>query len=128
MQYFFERLRGEREVLGFTQDVMAEKVGVSKRSYCAYEAGETAPSAKLLTALANMGVDIAYLLTGERSRPVPSTYDQPPEERALLSDYRTTDAQGKALIRAAASTAARAAHANPTATAARSPRIRRRAA
>ncbi|MDD5028499.1 MAG: helix-turn-helix transcriptional regulator [Rhodoferax sp.] len=67
LQLFFERLKAERQNLGLNQDDMAKKVGVSKRSYCAYEAGETAPSAKLLASLALMGVDIAYILTGQRT-------------------------------------------------------------
>lgn len=70
LQLFFERLREERERLGFTQDEMVEKTRVSKRSYCAYESGETAPSAKLLTALINIGMDVPFLLTGQRSAPV----------------------------------------------------------
>lgn len=64
LQHFSERLEKVRLDRGLTQDVMAKQIGVSKRSYCAYESGETPPSAKLLTALAGMGVDIAYLLTG----------------------------------------------------------------
>lgn len=64
LQLFFDRLKAERVKRGSTQDDMAAALGVSKRSYCAYEAGETAPSAKLLAALASMNIDIAYLLTG----------------------------------------------------------------
>ena len=64
LQLFFERLKTARLDRGLTQDAMASAVGVSKRSYCAYEAGETAPSAKLLAALALMNIYVAYLLTG----------------------------------------------------------------
>jgi len=109
MQDFFKRLRDEREALGLTQDVMAKKVGVSKRSYCAYEAGETAPSAKLLAALANMGVDIAYLLTGNRSRPAPPKYVAPPDEERLLDAYRHSSAEVRAVIMGATKAAALAA-------------------
>lgn len=85
LQLFFERLKEERLRLSMTQDELAAKVGVSKRSYCAYESGETSPSAKLLAALAGMGVDVAYLLTGHRSPGVPSLT---PEESALLDNFR----------------------------------------
>jgi len=118
-----DRIKEERERLSF-----AALAGATKHSQINWEKGVAFPNAAVLAAWAEVGLDVAYVVTGERSRPVPPTYDQPPEERALLSDYRTTDAQGKALIRAAASTAARAAHADPTASAARSSRIRRRAA
>jgi len=121
MQLFFGRLREEREARGLTQDAMAKNVGVSKRSYCAYEAGETAPSAKLLAALASMGVDVAYLLTGQRTPtshlsvvPAPPLRpDVNAEEARLLSDFRLCDAQGKAVIRAASRAAAQAAGAHP---------------
>ena len=84
LQLFFERLREERDALGFTQEAMAEKAGISKRSYCAYEAGETAPSAKLLAALALMGVDVAYLLTGQRA----GGASAPPPPRAVSEGDR----------------------------------------
>lgn len=85
LQLFFERLKEERFRLELTQDELAAAVGVSKRSYCAYEAGETAPSAKLLAALVGMGVDIAFLLTGQRSPGAPALT---PEESALLDNFR----------------------------------------
>ena len=109
LQLFFERLREEREARRFTQDVMAMRVGVSKRSYCAYESGETAPSAKLLAALADMGVDVVYLLTGHRNKPVVETFDLSPRQRALLDNYEHTDEQGKKIIEATASAAAKPA-------------------
>lgn len=64
---FGRRLEAIRTSRSLTQDVIAKQLGVSKRSYCAYEAGETAPNAKFLAALAAMGVDIAYVLTGMRA-------------------------------------------------------------
>ncbi len=93
MQYFYLRLREAREALGKTQDEMAEFSGLSKRSYCAYEAGETQPSAKLLAALAAAGVDIAYILTGARSAPIESTLTR--REQALLVNYRASTEDGK---------------------------------
>lgn len=64
LDFFSKRLREERKRLGFIQDVMAKKGGVSKASYCAYEAGTTKPSIDFLIALATSGVDTQYLLTG----------------------------------------------------------------
>ena len=101
LQLFFERLRAERERLRLTQDEMVVKTGVSKRSYCAYEAGDTAPSAKLLAALVEAGFDVPYLLTGTRSTPVESQLS--PRAQALLANYEATDDAGKKHIEAAAS-------------------------
>lgn len=104
LQLFFERLREERDALGFTQEAMAEKAGISKRSYCAYEAGETAPSAKLLAALALMGVDVAYLLTGQRTGgasapPPPRAVSE--GDRILLDNFHAAPAQVQAGVKTA---------------------------
>lgn len=88
LQLFFERLRAERERLRLTQDEMVMKTGVSKRSYCAYEAGDTAPSAKLLAALVAAGLDVPYLLTGTRSQTVAEVALLPEDERIMLDNYR----------------------------------------
>lgn len=64
-----DRLVKERESLKLTQDEMAARCGLSKRSYCAYEAGETQPKAPFLAALSNAGVDVLYVLTGKRQAP-----------------------------------------------------------
>ena len=104
LQLFFERLREERDALGLTQEAMAEKAGISKRSYCAYEAGETAPSAKLLAALALMGVDVAYLLTGQRTGgasapPPPRAVSE--GDRILLDNFHAAPAQVQAGVKTA---------------------------
>ncbi|GEQ77441.1 hypothetical protein CTTA_4446 [Comamonas testosteroni] len=68
LQEFGGRLAATRTSLQLTQDEMADRLGVSKRSYCAYEAGDTSPNAKILAALAECDVDLAYLLTGRKSQ------------------------------------------------------------
>jgi transcriptional regulator with XRE-family HTH domain len=105
LQYFFERLKFERELLGFTQDEMVVKTGVSKRSYCAYEAGDTAPSAKLLAALVMAGIDVPYLLTGQRSQPIESSLTR--REQSLLANYGASDEAGKKIIEGTALLAAK---------------------
>lgn len=90
LQLFGERLRAEREKIHATQDQMAALVGVSKRSYCAYEAGETAPSAKLLAALADIqAISLAYLLTGKtlEERALEGAATMPTRLRALREEH-----------------------------------------
>lgn len=90
LQDFGERLRVERVRLGATQDEMAVKLNVSKRSYCAYEAGETAPSAKLIAALAEVeGVALDYLLTGKtlQERAAQAAAGMPARLRALREEH-----------------------------------------
>ena len=67
---FCGRLKETRIKLEKTQLDMAKDVGISKRSYYAYESGETPPSPKLLTALAEMGIDVSYLLIGKPVNPL----------------------------------------------------------
>lgn len=104
LQLFFERLKAERQNRGLNQDDMAKKVGVSKRSYCAYESGETAPSAKLLAALALMGIDIAYILTGQHTGSASATTParaMNEGDRILLDNFHAAPAQVQAGIKTA---------------------------
>jgi len=118
------RLKEERERLGLTQPAFAELAGAKKRTLIDWEGGVSSPTAVQLAALATHGADVLYILTGQRNpnpsapRPTPPRYIPPPptaEEQALLSDFRTTDSQGKRIIRATASAAARAVHADTSA-------------
>lgn len=94
LQLFSERLKDDRVQRGLTQDQMALAIKMSKRSYCAYEAGETSPSAKLLEALASMGSDVGYLLTGQRTGGVKPTLTGDEEE--LLELFRAAPLAVKA--------------------------------
>lgn len=58
------RLLAERKRLLRTQDDFASIGGVSKRAYCNYESGERECGSNFLAALAKIGVDVQYLLTG----------------------------------------------------------------
>lgn len=60
-----ERLVEERKRLGLTQARFAELGGVSKRSQIAYEQGRP-PTTDYLVAIAAAGVDVLYVVTGER--------------------------------------------------------------
>jgi len=95
MSDFSERLRTARGAMDLTQDAMAARVAIPKRSYCAYEAGETVPSAKLLTALAQIGIDVGFLLTGKRSGADGLAHDA----ALLLSDYSACDPRDKETLR-----------------------------
>ena len=107
LQLFSERLKEAREQVPLTQDEIALKTGIPKRTYCAYEAGEIAPSAKLLTALAIMGMDISYLLTGQRTGAAAPVLNR--EEAALLDNYRHCPPEGQACIKATSAAFAQSA-------------------
>jgi len=61
-----DRLREAREALGLSQQAMAERCGIVVRSQRNYESGERSPDATYLAALAAIGADVTYVLTGER--------------------------------------------------------------
>ena len=67
-----ERLRGERTKLGYTQEKMAEKLGMSLTYYGQIERGISGISLeKLVLAHECLNIDPTYLLTG-KERPVVS--------------------------------------------------------
>lgn len=106
MPVLSDRLREVRESLGLSQQALADKAGVTARSQRNYEAGERAPDANYLTAIAAAGADVLYILTGQRSQPIPESASLPPRVRALVDNYEHTDESGKKIIEATASAAA----------------------
>lgn len=85
-----EHLREERKRLGFTQQEMAELIGVRQEMFSKYERGQASPGGDALAAFAGIGGDVQYVLTGQRSSS-PMT----PEEKELLSIFRKLDLRGK---------------------------------
>lgn len=91
------RLKEERERLAWSQAVLAEVATVSKRSVAAWESGETAPGADVLALLSVKGVDVLYVLTGQRTPQAVGTLSA--EESALLDNYNHSDEEGRAAAR-----------------------------
>ena len=60
------RLKEERERLEMTQVEMAEAASVTRVSQQNYENDRRVPDAEYLGALHKLGVDILYVITGER--------------------------------------------------------------
>lgn len=95
--------------LGLSQTVLGEAGGVTKKSQMLYESGDRSPDASYLAAVAQTGVDIAYVLTGGSDRPTgpPLTED----ERLLLHYYREAEpAVRKAALGALLGVSDRGAH------------------
>lgn len=62
-----DRLKSERERLSHTQPTLAEYAGAKKRTVIDWEKGVSSPTAVQLSALAAIGVDVQYVITGVRS-------------------------------------------------------------
>lgn len=65
---FGARLKDERERMGRSQHAFGELGGVGKLAQLNYEKGVRVPSVDYLWRLGEHGVDVAYLLTGERAK------------------------------------------------------------
>ena len=64
-----ERLREERERLGMSQTQFGDLAQVTKKTQMLYEGDQRSPKGDYLTAIASQGVDVQYVLTGNRSVP-----------------------------------------------------------
>ncbi len=100
------RLRSERLRLGVSQSALAEACGAKKTSQINYEAGRTYPDADYLVKAAAVGVDVLYVLTGERApiSPEPGAAFSAAltgEEAALVDNFRHSSAEGRCAIAAA---------------------------
>lgn len=65
MVEFYNRLRQERKRLGLSQEKFATLGGVTRDTQMNYESGSRKPDSDYMIALAIVGVDVLYLLTGE---------------------------------------------------------------
>lgn len=88
-----ERLKEERERLGLSQLAFGELGGVKKLAQHNYEKGDRYPDALYLSALAKFGIDIQYVVTGERSASVMAQ-----DETRLIELYRAAPVVVKAAV------------------------------
>lgn len=80
------RLRAERERLKLNQEEMGERGGKNKQTQLRYESGVNSPTANYLHGVAELGVDIGYVLTG-----FPSELHD--EEAEILARYRAASSE-----------------------------------
>lgn len=101
-----ERIKEERERLGYSQTAFAALADASKHSQINWEKGAASPNAAALAAWAAAGLDVLYVVTGQRSQPLPPAAALPARQRALLDNYEHSDEEGKKVIEGAAVLAA----------------------
>lgn len=63
---FGDRLRLERKRIGMSQEEFGRACGVVRKSQISYEAGTRSPNADYLLCAHRQGVDVTFLITGER--------------------------------------------------------------
>ena len=86
-----ERLREERMRLSLSQEAMGEAAGVRKQAQLKYEKGDRSPDAAYLERVAAIGVDVRYVITGERSAQLLTA-----DESELVSLFRAAPLAVKA--------------------------------
>jgi len=86
-----ERLRAERERLGFTEKQIAQLIGIPQATYQKVESGEHDPGMFALSRLASCGFDANFIITAERLKPLQ-------EENELLQRFRELSLKGKSSI------------------------------
>ncbi|MEK2611109.1 helix-turn-helix transcriptional regulator [Pseudomonas shirazensis] len=91
-----ERLREERERFGWNQEELGQLGGVNRNTQGKYEKGDRSPDAAYLAALAEKGVDVLYVLTGERKPQ--AVGDISAEETQLVRRYRLMSAEARVTI------------------------------
>ncbi|MDD1966096.1 helix-turn-helix transcriptional regulator [Pseudomonas putida] len=80
------RLKEERKRLGLSQQEFGAIGGVEANAQGKYENGERIPRADYLVALGKKGMDVLYVVSGERT---PLTMDTLNDaERAIITHYR----------------------------------------
>lgn len=94
-----ERLKEERARLNFSQVGFADKAGIRREMLSRYERAVAEPGAGSLIAMAEAGVDVLYVLTGERAGTRKSLLA--PAEDELLTAWRNSSDKGRALLLAA---------------------------
>lgn len=91
-----ERLRDERIRLGLNQTDMAALAGVTKTTQLNYEKGTRSPDAAYLAAVSAAGIDVLYVLTGNRVPMAAETLSE--KESSMVEKYRSLGAADRASL------------------------------
>ena len=85
---FGERLRTERERLGYTELQIAQLLGVPLEMYQKYEEGQEDPGTFRMPRLNDCGFDVLFIITSERHNPIE-------QESELLARFRELSNRGR---------------------------------
>lgn len=92
------RIREERKKFNLNQGDFAKLADCSRNAQAMYERDESAPGAGYLVRLAELGADVLYILTGNRSATVGHVSN---DELELIQLYRSASLSVKAAVLAA---------------------------
>ena len=89
------RLREERERLGLKQEDLAVVGGVNRNTQGSYERGVRNPDTAYLAGVASLGVDLIYVISGQRV----VAEGLSPTEAELVEQYRSIPHEDQRSIR-----------------------------
>ena len=93
---FSDRLKEARLAKGYTQEQIAEKIGVAKSTYTGYEKGNREPNVNTIGKLmSELHVDANFLWQDGTTFPFELSYD---EMENLVKKYRELDDHGKEMV------------------------------
>ena len=92
-----ERLKTERNRLDLSQAALAAAVGTATRTVIQWEKGVTSPSGDVLALCSGLGIDVLFVLTGQRTPQ--SAQALSPEDTALLDNYHAATEDDRAVAR-----------------------------
>ena len=91
-----DRLREEREKLSLNQTQLAELTGTTRKTQFNYETDARRPDADYLATATSVGVDVLYVLTGQRVGGVKPAPTLNADEEELLALFRAAPLAVKA--------------------------------
>jgi len=81
------RIKEERLRVGLSQTELADAILTTRRSLVNWETEAAQPPAIAVAAMAKCGMDVLYILTGQRSVPVAPQALLPEGDRILLDNF-----------------------------------------
>ena len=99
-----DRIKEERERLGFNQADFAALAGATRKTLFNWESGAASPNTAALAAWADAGLDVLYVVTGQRTGGVSAP--PPPRavsegDRILLDNFHAAPSQVQAGVKTA---------------------------
>jgi transcriptional regulator with XRE-family HTH domain len=99
-QQIGERLKAERLRVSYSQVAFADACEINRGTLSNWEKGEQTPSAAALGVMAKLGVDVLFVVTGQRAGEAETTLA--PAERELMQAWRQGPEQVKEAMQAIA--------------------------
>lgn len=95
---FYDRLRESRINAGYTQEQLAQKIGVAKSTLSGYESGNRDPSMYTISKIMEVLNVKANFLWQDETRELYKNEASPEEFENIIKKYRTLDPHGKEMV------------------------------